>query len=65
MFDKKGKNHPRIKYIYHLESPSGEIFETYCINDFCKSKGMNRVSLYRAYINNRTYKGWKLERKEL
>ena len=63
MFGRKGIKSPRIKYKYILESPFGEFFETYCINEFCKQNKMNRVNLYKAFINNRNYKGWKISRK--
>jgi group I intron endonuclease len=64
-YGKKGKDSPFLKYIYYLESPDGEKFETYIINDFCKQFNLKRTGVYKSIINNRDYKGWKVSRGEL
>lgn len=62
----KGIKHFAAIYHYILKSPDGEIFETDCLADFCKERGLNGGLMCMVVNGQRNHHyGWTLVSKTL
>jgi hypothetical protein len=56
----KGTNNPQAKYHYILEDPFGKIWETECLNIFCKEHNLRQSNVTNLFSGKiKTSMGWK------
>jgi hypothetical protein len=49
----------KIKYLYEIKNPEGEIYTTNNLNYFCKSNGLDSSAMYKVCSGKqRQHKGW-------